>query len=292
MNDSLLHPKKPKNAYVKATGLPLAYRDTTNELVKIHLSSSDPRVLPDSVFDPNSGLMVQNPCLVYGNSCYSPLNVSVTRNGIPDEQLGYYTVRGFKTMARFSINFGTLFGMDKSMGADAFKLYGEWALLGVKDQPFYYDKKSERMPVMFGLNIPTFGILDMLSVEMEYLKSRFRNNLTVVFQKKWSLPLTFEDEDPTIYNLDDPRFNPPAGYDDADYPALDKAARKKEMEEDDWKWSIYVRKQIIEGLTIYGQAARDHLRQITWEGGPKFAGHSSTQFSGEWYYIVRMELGI
>jgi hypothetical protein len=163
--------------------------------------------------------------------------ISETRNGIPGELLDYYTFKGFKTMARFSINFGTLLGMDESMGQDAFKLYGEWALFGVKDQPFYYDRKSERMPVMVGLNIPTFGILD------EYIEGS-------------------------------------------------RDARIKEIEKDDWKWSIYARKQITEGLTVFGQAARDHLRQITWEGGPKFAGHSSTQFSGEWYYILRLELGI
>jgi hypothetical protein len=111
----------------------------------------------------------------------------------------------------------------------------------------------------------------------------------VVFQNKFPLPLTYIGEDPYIYNVDDPQYTDP---NHAEYIAGARDARIKEIEKDDWKWSIYARKQITEGLTVFGQAARDHLRQITWEGGPKFAGHSSTQFSGEWYYILRLELGI
>jgi hypothetical protein len=188
-------------------------------------------------------------------------------NGTPRSDVDYYTFQGFKTMARASLDFGALFDMEKSMGKDAFKLYGEVALLGVENQPFFYEKRSERMPVMAGMNIPTFRLLDMLSLEMEYRKSRFRNNQNVVFNRKWPIPLTNTEENPAVYDL-------------------------PELTKDDLKWSLYARKEVTEGINLFFQAASDHQRPIGFEYGPFLADFPATEFSSDWYYVLRVEVGI
>ena len=90
-------------------------------------------------------------------------------NGIPGQYIDHYTFRGLKAMARASLDIGKLLGAEETLGENAFKLYSEMSLLGIQNQPFFYEKKSERMPVMFGINIPTFKILDVLAFELHCL---------------------------------------------------------------------------------------------------------------------------
>jgi hypothetical protein len=255
-----LKPKTIENAYDKRTGLPIGYRDTTAGAWKTqpHLASN--KVLPDT-----ATCLTDRSVACPNGAINDGSFVGRTANGVPGDSLDYYTFKGFKLMSRASFDLGLLMGA----APDAFKVYGEWALLGAEDQPFYYDKKSERMPIMFGLNIPTFGFLDMLNVEAEFLKSRFRNNSNVLMRKKWPLPLASEAEilHPEMY---------------------DTAATTK----DDWKWSVFARKQIREGITLYGQVASDNQRQIAFEYGPWMQDHPATEFTSEWYYIVRVEFGI
>jgi hypothetical protein len=284
--DSILAPKSNKNAYVKATGLPLAYNDTSGEMGRKHYSSTDSRVKADG-----------DSCLVWGTSCYDAAFVSVTGNGIPGELIDHYTFRGIKAMTRFSLDFGEMFGMTETMGENTFKLYGELALLGWKNQPFFYDKKPERMPVMFGLNIPTFKLLDMLCLEVEYRKSRFPNTTYFVFEQMYPLPIT-EISDYSVYDLDAPRY---ADTTHAEFQWLESdpghtnptGFRDKQVEEwkkDDWKWSVYARRQITEGLTLYAQAASDHLRHIIYQVRPMYT--PTTQRPSEWYFLLRLEMGI
>jgi len=284
--DSILAPRKNDNAYVKTTGLPLAYNDTSGEMGKKHYASTDSRIKPDG-----------DSCLVWNSSCYDAAFVSVTDNGIPGELIDYYTFRGVKAMARLSLDFGEMLGLSEMMGENTFKVYGELALLGWKDQPYFYDKKSERMPTMFGLNIPTFKLLDMLSVEVEYRKSRFPNTNFYVYEQMWPLPIK-DIGDYSIYDLDAPRYTDTTHFDfqwlesDAGHtnPMGFRDKQAKEWEKDDWKWSVYARKQIIEGLTLYGQVASDHLRHIIYKVRPMY--EPSTLKSSDWYYVLRLEMGI
>jgi hypothetical protein len=135
--------------------------------------------------------------------------------------------------------------------------------LGVENQPYYYDKKSERMPIMAGVNLPTFGALDRLSVEAEYLKSRFQNNVGLLYDRQ--LPVPLNDE-----NVDNPH-------------AYTKA-------QPHWKWSVYAKRRIIEGVTVHAQAASDHLRHFGSEVKP--TPKPVTLTPDEWYYVVRLDFGL
>lgn len=183
----------------------------------------------------------------------------------PSNQLGYYTFKGFKTMARAALDIGALIKVDGIAPGD-FKLYGEIALLGVENYPFYYDKKTERMPIMFGIDIPTFKLLDKLACEAEYHKSRFQNNLSVVYDQELPLPT----QDARSYS--------------------DEALSGTDVTRDDWHWSVYARRHVIHGLNVYAQVASDNNRQISKDFKPSFT--PTTLNTKDWYYVVRLEFGL
>ncbi len=176
-------------------------------------------------------------------------------------QVGYYTFKGFKVMTRASIDFGALMGAD-AIQPDDFKLYAEAAILGVKDYAYYYNKLSERMPIMMGLNIPTFKLLDRLSVEAEYRKSRFPDDIHSTLQSALPVP------------VDNPQ----------DYP--DSSTYTK----DDIHWSIYARRKLRDGISLCGQIASDHFRPFDNQAAPSYL--SATNRTGQWYYLLRLEIGI
>ncbi len=213
---------------------------------------------------------------------------SATVNTPPD-QLGYYTFEGVKLMGTASLDFGAMLSSDRVHPGD-FKLYSEIALLGVKDQPFYYEKKSERMPLMVGVNIPTFGLLDMLSFELERYKSPFPNTNGSVLQGQLPIPIN-NGENPYVYDPTDPRYNdatnPEYGKDPFN---MTRAELEKKMKQDDWKWSVYARRTISKGVSVYGQAASDHLRHFNFTATPAALPASSRP--GQWYYVLRLEFGI
>jgi hypothetical protein len=266
--DSVLTPRSPKNAYDTRNNRPLLYNNVvTGETGKPHYRTGDTAIVPAG--DPRATTpMPGRPGKNY---------VTAEGNGVPGEFLDYYTYKGFKTMARASLDLGGLFGMDEAIGEGAFKLYGEWAWLGIQNQPYFYDMASERMPIMVGLNIPTFRALDMLGVEVEYRKSRFPDNYFAGFYDQQPIP-SDGVTDVSAYDKD------AAGF----------AEREKDFDKDNLKWSIYAKRTLRKGLTVHAQAASDHIRFVTTEGGGKFrpTWSPSTQEPGQWYYLLRLEFGI
>ncbi len=266
--DSVVTPTSYKNAYDTRNGKPLLYNDVaTGETGKPHYRTGDPGIVDAS-----------NPLHGQPNPARPGKNyVTAEANGIPGEFLVYYTYKGFKAMARASLDLGGLFGMDEAIGEGAFKLYGEWAWLGIKNQPYFYDKASERMPIMVGINIPTWRALDMLGVEVEYRKSRFPDNYRSGFYDQ--LPLPWDGgTDVSAYDESS------AGF----------AEREKLFDKDNLKWSVYAKRTLRTGLTVHAQAASDHIRFVTTEGGGKFRPTfaPSTQQPSQWYYLLRLEFGI
>ncbi len=193
---------------------------------------------------------------------------------------GYYTFKGFKTMARASVDIGSALGVDWAKPGE-FKAYSEIALLGVEDQPYYYEKKAERMPVMFGLDIPTFGLLNKLAFEMEYHKSRFSNTNGTLVQNQLPLPIN-NGEDISVYDLNSAYYT--------SYTADQKDSVADLWKKDDWKWTVYARKEVTKGVSIYAQAANDHLRHFNFTATP--SALPATTRPSDWYYVLRLEFGI
>lgn len=170
----------------------------------------------------------------------------------------YFTQRGVKLMARAAVNFGELFP-DGMRNPDDLRLFIEAALLGWENQPFFYEDRLQRVPVMFGLNLPTFRLLDLLSVQTEYYASRFSSSYdyeNYAFPI-WSVP---EDYEPGRYKRDD------------------------------WKWSVNLRKSMNRLLTLHAQFANDHLRMPEFNLNP--SSTSLTQTPDNWYYLMRLECSL
>lgn len=190
---------------------------------------------------------------------------------VRDTTGNYYTFQGVKLMGSVSIDPKAFFPMD-FLGPEDLKIYSEVALLGVKNYDYYYNNRWQRMPVMVGINLPTFKLLDVLSVEGEYYNSKFTNDFTgPIYQV---LP---------VWNVDV----------DATLPADQAALNASDVRRDNWKWSIYGKKKIIKGVEIYAQAASDHIRTFAINGGMLPITTPLTNHNGkDWYYIVRLQFGI
>ncbi len=179
----------------------------------------------------------------------------------------FYTFQGTKLMGRL-----TLDPKEWMDGTDAFKpadlkLFAEAAVLGVKDYPFYYPDISRRIPVMFGMNLPTFGLLDLLSVQGEYFNALWQNNIDGVF----------EFQRPVPYHKD---------YDPVNGPET----VAKEVKDDRIHWSVLAKRELLKGANLYLQVASDHLR--TYDYNFKPIKTPITSRPGDWYYLFRLELAI
>ncbi|MBF0432110.1 MAG: hypothetical protein HQK83_12570 [Fibrobacteria bacterium] len=151
----------------------------------------------------------------------------------------YYTFKGTKLMGRFALDLKPLIGSDM-FGPEDLRIYGEMAVLGIKDYPVFYENIWDRIPMMIGINLPVFNILDHLAVELEWYGSPHPDNYI---------------NNTYIPNKGDKRFSAvPADPVTGDYTDVDYT------EQDNWKWSIHATKTLRPGIIISAQAARDHLR--------------------------------
>ncbi len=165
-----------------------------------------------------------------------PLKQSVTQP-TSDENMfiegadtGHYSFAGTKVMAHFTFDPKGLFeGHGKYFGKEDGKIYGEACMLGVENQGAYYDNPLERMPVMLGFNFPTFKVLDLVAIELEYWYSRYPNSYEQVWSNDMPLPQTEE-----FTNHHTPL-----------------------------KWSIYAKKEVVKNFSLILQVAQDHLIPLT-----------------------------
>lgn len=177
----------------------------------------------------------------------------------------YYTPAGIMLMARASIDLKKMFNAD-AFSPEDLRLYGEVAVLGVKDYPVYYEKITERMPMMIGFNFPTFRLLDLLSVQMEYFNSPNLNNTYTIGQKNWSIPYLPEND----------------LFSENEWNDLTK--------KDNVAWSILLRKKVLGALTLNAQVARDHMRTIgtDWFYGARYEPNEILHKNSSWYWMFQL----
>lgn len=285
--DSVLAPRSRLNAYYKSgpnADIPLSLTDRN----KPGYEAGDTAIVPagDSrIGQPIAGRFILDRPATY---------VDAAGNGTPNSQLGFYSFKAIKAMAKASVDLGSLAGMQPN----DFKFYFEWAWLGIQNQPFYYDKPSERMPIMFGLNIPTFGLLEVLNVELDYRKSVYQNTLALAWAQRLPIPIASQSDDPLTYREAGRRLYVEDAVAQGQTQAFADSAFTAELgqknttaTENALHWSVYAKRKISEGISITGQVASDHLRHFD----IVFATPSNTpatQRTKDWYYVVRVEFGI
>lgn len=172
---------------------------------------------------------------------------------------GYYTVRGTKLMGRLCFDPKVVLNVlgisIDFFGSEDLKLYGEALVLGLESYPandsinpvtgrtqpkrniWGYDSLKNKIPLIFGLNIPTFKILNVLALEFEWYGSPYPNS---------------------YYN----RLG--AGVHQG-FPVPDELKRPIDYAGiDNWKWSIYAKKTFLDDhVGCVFQVARDHIRNLS-----------------------------
>ena len=188
---------------------------------------------------------------------------------------GYYSFRSTKLMGRAALNPQALFRAPW-LGPEDLKLYAEVAVLGWKNYPrptpsdtlqinSFYTDRMQRMPVMFGCNLPAFGILDLLSLEVEWYGLQGPDS----YQRRK------EDEVPVPQPVDE-WIAKNGSYKDADY------------REDNWKWSLYAKKDLVPGCAIVAQAARDHVRH-NFDSPVQLDREEALTRPGQWWWAAKIE---
>jgi hypothetical protein len=199
------------------------------------------------------------------NSSYTrpEINASMPQKYVPNFWIkdngdtAYYTFAGTKAMARATFNLKGIFPNfepSKKLGRLAEedgKIFGELGILGLENQGTMYDTLWQRMPVMFGVNIPTFNLLDVLSIQGEYYGSPYPNDYTnqIEFNSR-GVPQPMKGSG----NIN---TNSPYTVGDATRPNY------YANQFTHWKWSVYARRWFGPHLAIVGQIARDHWRTST-----------------------------
>jgi len=212
-----------------------------------------------------------------------------------NDSIGYknYTNQAIKLMARASFNLQAILKSDM-LGSEDLKLYTEAAVLGVKNYPYYYENIMRRIPVMVGFNIPTFKILDRLSLELEFRDPEFLNSSRVSFEED-GLPLPYIPRPSSSITYDSTLL----AYKSKVRPAWDTSGfggtggtvqQDSLMKGRGFKWSVYAKRTIIPGITVYCQAASDHMRGIHFRGYP--LSNPLVETWKDWYFLFRVELGI
>ncbi len=271
-----------------ARGIELGAGASCFHCVSVKPSWTSPKIKPGTdptVYGYGNGYVVENPNFIEptvdsAGNVQNPVTELVGANPrYIIDTTNFYTFKGWKLMGRASLDPKAYIDLSVlDLGAEDLKVYGEIALLGVKDYPFYYEKKTERMPVMFGINLPTrvlgYQVFSALAFQMEWYGSPFPNATRTASGDRISMPI------PAVYNSQGQLRDDPNLYD----------PDNRSVEKDNWKWSLFASKEFAKGLRLTTQIANDHMRLPNEWGTNSLA--PTTTLASDWYYLVRLELGI
>ena len=218
-----------------------------------------------------------------------------------------YTHKGIKVMGMMSFDPKKAFGWEGRLGPEDLKIYAEAALIGVKNYGTIYANPSERIPVVVGFNLPAFGWLDVVSLEVEWYGAKYRNDIAKLTDGNKSqlpspIPVSYKSYDPIS---DKGGVDPVTGRLlkdslDADGNPIKvpgslqirgTALDIQNLTQDDWKWSLYAQKTVREHVRFMAQVANDHFRPAPVRGTKyKDLGGTAEASSSmkDWYFMVRL----
>jgi hypothetical protein len=185
----------------------------------------------------------------------------------------FYKATSITPVVYFSFDPKPILNME-IFGAKDLVLYGEAAILGVENQPVLYEKMSERVILMAGLNLPTFKILDILSFEIENFGSRIPGS------SQYS-----QRDIPKRHGILQPVPQPSI------YAAqLSNGYSPDDWTKDDVKWSLLAQRRILNGLTATVQVASDHSRGWIYPSGRRY--WELFREPNDWYWMFKLTASI
>ncbi|HKP96585.1 MAG TPA: hypothetical protein VJ385_12575 [Fibrobacteria bacterium] len=185
--------------------------------------------------------------------------------------LKYFTPAGTVFMARANLDLKHLFNSE-ALGHKDLMLFAEAALLGWTNYPIFFEKRAQRIPIMAGINLPTWKVLDLLSVQVEHLASPFQNNTYSLGARNHATPWF---PDGTDLNFSGNEYN--------------DGAKK-----DDWAWSVLAQRSFYKSVTLSAQVARDHLRTVgtDWYYGSRLEPTEDLHKISDWYWALQLAWAI
>ncbi|MEO6096233.1 MAG: hypothetical protein ABIW76_11235 [Fibrobacteria bacterium] len=207
----------------------------------------------------------------------------------------FFTHKGIKTMAMFSLDFKPLFGIE-SLSRDDLKLYGEAAIIGVQNYGKTYGDIADRIPVMLGFNLPTFKWLDHIALEVEYYGSPYRNDLVRLGNNNTVAPWTLQKHpipSPKPAENADYKIDANGNWKNAQGDTIKvngTGLARENVSVDNLKWSLYLDKTISNHIHFIAQVANDHYRPRPIATGLIDAtGGTAEAFSeaSNWYFMLR-----
>ena len=120
---------------------------------------------------------------------------------------------------------------------------------------------------MFGINVPTFKLLDVLSVQWQWFGSRYPNDATTYVLDGLPTPVS------SIW----------ASSGSSTYPDSTK---------DNWKWCVYAKKTLFDHFFIVGQVASDHLHWDKFDYGTQaYMLSEALTKPNRIYYVLKLGYG-
>jgi len=233
--------------------------------------------------------------LVRGDARRAYIEIDSTNPSAPDTT--FFTHQGIKVVGTFSLDLKALFGGSESMNPDDLKLYGEGGVIGLKSYGKAYGKIAERIPVMVGFNFPTFGLLNHLSLEVEYYGAKYRNDLALVGNNNVVAPWTIQDHrlpSPKPVSNEDYSIHTSGYFVKSTNDSVlvrGTAMDKENVTKDDIKWSVNIDKVIQSHVQFLAQVANDHFRPRPVASGLiQSEGGTAEVFASpkDWYFMLRI----
>lgn len=271
-DEDAVTPKKRSNAYIGDTRL------AQSDWNKPGLEAGDTLIVPDG--DPRLGTPVDPLSRPDLTSKGTPVEyVTAANNGTANSKLSYYTFRGIKAMGRLTVTPFAIGDNPKKVS-----IYGEATLLGWADYPFFYEKKSERMPLMFGMNIPLPGGFEV-TAEAEYYKNKFMNNVRTAYEDV--LPQWREKEGDFFVDSVGTNGRPVS---DGQGGFLKTNKPKASHENGDLFWSVTAKKPLYNRINLSAKLAHDFLRLYNFFGNP--SDEPAFQHKDGWYFAFQTEIAL
>ncbi len=210
----------------------------------------------------------------YNYTLIDTVRIKNANPNLPDS-IGFNYVfpsnQGTKLMARASIDLKELFGLSEGFTKNDLRVYSEVGLLGIKNYGNAYGKTLERMPIMFGLNVPTGKIFDVFAVELEYYGSK----LVPDYRK--------------LQDLGSPVPQTPWVNRDVPDGISRYETKPYDVNADNIKYSIYFARVFAGHVKIAGQVADDHTRTGGTSGGANFVSYEEALTTlNDWYWTLKL----
>ena len=222
------------------------------------------------------GLLGPDSTLIASGAPYHPYQLKYMEVTAPGDTV-FFTHRGTKVMGMFNFDVKRLLGLEAPFGDKDLLFYGEGAIVGIKNYGTIYGKMSERMPFMVGFNLPTFGLLDFLSIEVERYTAKYRADYSKLgyynslYLKNISQTILRAPKAPSVVPVSAKEYagekytiTPEGNFVEvATGDTLQIKGTALDVENltaDDWKWSVNIEKTLVRHIQFSGQIANDHFQ--------------------------------